>query len=450
MNWADIAYLDVAVTDHVRDHLLAGEAVVIVDRGTLSVRWANGVAAQWLGLPHVGAVLDGDFALVDGAGARQLTSALRRPIDSKRVAAARTSGTIPALIQMALYPFMFRGTQNLDLAVVAFAPPRMAADGPGLAGSLLGLDEDDASAAIIDDTGAIVEATTRFPQDRIDVAQRRDLCIVCAAEDDRMVKRIVETSHGHYAVGVGHLSVAPDRFLFLLMPSASPVSTRPPVTIAPETEKAAALSAKSPDTPRANVAANAEGQKRQEKQSVQEDGADYWSPDELETAPIRFVWKTDRDGVFVDMSAEFAMAVGPASADVIGKSFDDVSAAYAMDRDGDVSAALRQRNTWSGKSVLWPVQDTDLRVPIDLAALPYYDRERNFGGYRGFGIARMADLVVDDQDVGGTSWSEPADEDAATDIETKAVDAPTDPFDGEPPVIQSASIAPMRRASDTP
>lgn len=117
-------------------------------------------------------------------------------------------------------------------------------------------------------------------------------------------------------------------------------------------------------------------------------------------APVRFVWRTDAGGRFSAISDEFADVVGAAAADVVGRTFADVAAAFALDPGGEIAGLLERRDTWSGRSVLWPVADTDLRVPVDLAALPIYGRSRNFEGFRGFGVARTADAVVDPEATG--------------------------------------------------
>src|SRR5690606_27806059 len=46
--------------------------------------------------------------------------------------------------------------------------------------------------------------------------------------------------------------------------------------------------------------------------------------------------------------------------------------------------------TWSGRIVVLPWQGG--RIPVELAALPAYDRNREFDGFRGFGIVRPAEL----------------------------------------------------------
>ncbi len=116
--------------------------------------------------------------------------------------------------------------------------------------------------------------------------------------------------------------------------------------------------------------------------------------------PVRFVWKIDADGKFCDVSSEFALAVGPQAADVNDVAFEDIADRFKLDPDGKIAALLQRRDTWSGKTIYWPVENTAYRVPVDLAALPTYSRDRSFDGFRGFGIVRLADVVVDAEATG--------------------------------------------------
>ncbi|WP_156381388.1 histidine kinase dimerization/phospho-acceptor domain-containing protein [Aurantimonas sp. Leaf443] len=117
-------------------------------------------------------------------------------------------------------------------------------------------------------------------------------------------------------------------------------------------------------------------------------------------APVRFVWRIDEQGRFRSLSPEFAAAVGPRSADVLDLGFREVASAYGLDPDGEVQQLLERRDTWSGRTVYWPVENSARKAPIDLAALPVYARDRSFDGFRGFGIVRLAETIEDPDGLG--------------------------------------------------
>ncbi len=161
--------------------------------------------------------------------------------------------------------------------------------------------------------------------------------------------------------------------------------------------------------------------------------------------PLRFVWRTDAEGKFSALSPEFADIVGKPAADVIGRRFRDVATIFGLDASGEIAGLLERRDTWSGRSVLWPVAGTDLKIPVDLAALPVYGRSRAFEGFRGFGVARASDAVVDPEAIGMAlipngappAASEPAPDRAEPAPEQSVAEASetADPFQGEVPAL---------------
>ncbi|UVK43743.1 PAS domain S-box protein [Mesorhizobium sp. AR07] len=174
-------------------------------------------------------------------------------------------------------------------------------------------------------------------------------------------------------------------------------------------------------------------------------------------APLRFVWRTDAEGKFNALSPEFADIVGKPAADVIGRRFRDVAATFGLDPSGEIAGLLERRDTWSGRSVLWPVAGTDLKIPVDLAALPVYGRSRAFEGFRGFGVARAGDAAVDPEAIGmalvpngaapESQAVEPAPEQPKAE-EPKAEEPKTsDPFKGEVPALTIVP-KPERRFAD--
>ena len=111
-----------------------------------------------------------------------------------------------------------------------------------------------------------------------------------------------------------------------------------------------------------------------------------------------------------------------------------------MDNGGEISDLLERRDTWSGRSVLWPIEGTDLRAPVDLAALPVYGRNREFDGFKGFGIVRLADAVIDAEGIGRSlskPAAEPDDSGHVEELAELAREAPIaeDPWRGEKPVL---------------
>jgi PAS domain S-box-containing protein len=104
--------------------------------------------------------------------------------------------------------------------------------------------------------------------------------------------------------------------------------------------------------------------------------------------PLRFVWQMDDGGRFTTGSDEFKSVMGPQTAASIGKPWNDIATALGLDPEGQVARAIASRETWSGITIGFPVDGSDIRLPIEMSGLPVFDRDRNFLGYRGFGVCR--------------------------------------------------------------
>ena len=104
--------------------------------------------------------------------------------------------------------------------------------------------------------------------------------------------------------------------------------------------------------------------------------------------PLRFVWQMDADGRFIVGSDEFMELMGPRTTAAFGRLWSEVAAELKLDPDDQVARAVATRETWSGITISWPVDDGGERLPAELSGLPVFDRDRNFRGYRGFGVCR--------------------------------------------------------------
>ena len=104
--------------------------------------------------------------------------------------------------------------------------------------------------------------------------------------------------------------------------------------------------------------------------------------------PLRFVWQMDADGRFVVGSDEFMELIGPRTTAAFGRLWSEIAAELKLDPEIQVARAVATHETWSGIVVFWPVDEGGERLPVELSGLPVFDRDRNFRGYRGFGVCR--------------------------------------------------------------
>lgn len=107
---------------------------------------------------------------------------------------------------------------------------------------------------------------------------------------------------------------------------------------------------------------------------------------------VRFLWQTDAAHRFVKITGELCDLVGCMTNALVGRSFLDIADELGLDPDARLRDALQKGETWSGLEILWPVDNADAAFPITLGALPAYDRNRRFEGFRGFGVIHVTQL----------------------------------------------------------
>jgi PAS domain-containing protein len=147
---------------------------------------------------------------------------------------------------------------------------------------------------------------------------------------------------------------------------------------------------------------------------------------------LRFVWQIDAANRFTLGTEEFAKMLGPKTMAVLGRSWADVAAELKLDPQGAVANALAARGTWSGIVVPWPIWGEDQPLPIEMSGLPIFGRDREFAGYRGFGICRDVDRLAALEQRRAQATSAPADVKA----EARAENVQAFPTD-EPPALSA-------------
>ena len=71
--------------------------------------------------------------------------------------------------------------------------------------------------------------------------------------------------------------------------------------------------------------------------------------------PLRFVWTMDADERFNLAAPTFAEAMGPRTAEAIGKPWREIAAELGLDAEGRFSNAITARDTFSGIVLAWPM-----------------------------------------------------------------------------------------------
>src|SRR5690606_24540903 len=301
-----------------------------------------------------------------------------------------------------------------------------------------GIDGPGQFAALIDAQGNGAAATRDFSSLKLDNSTLHGLLEDVRAGELRLVKRHISAAR-NLPAGIVRLTDETPLHLLLIVDD-EPVEEASP-------------------SPTPQLSTEAAGEPVQEPAKDDPVTTPHAESEASEGQTVRFAWRTDADGRFTSISPEFGQAVGEPAADVIGRTFRDVSNTFGLDLDGAIHRLMERRDTWSGRTVMWPIAGTRLKVPVDLAALPVYGRGKVFEGFRGFGIARMSETAVDPEGIGTVLLAgRPHQAQVSTDPQPDEVVEPvssladgrddtSDPFIGERPALQ-ISKEHRRRASD--
>jgi PAS domain S-box-containing protein len=99
----------------------------------------------------------------------------------------------------------------------------------------------------------------------------------------------------------------------------------------------------------------------------------------------RFLWTLDEEARFGMAHPVLAAAVGTNSPDR-GESLEAFFRRVGMDGGDELIRVVGERETFSRVTIEWPLPGLDRRRLIALSAAPMFGRQREFLGYRGFGV----------------------------------------------------------------
>jgi len=440
-------WLNLLADDNLQDDALAREAVVVYSTGLERVIWANVSAADLFGGTSLSAFLSAE---IDTAHPflRQLKSAVQQLGDERiyrgfRIVDAGCSHLLQCEIGLIELPD--NGQSGIESKAVLLTCQNTAMSGQKeheIASILVdGLADFGSATAICDEYGLIIAATDKFAEsgklaDAMEIAcsefdgnsklshqvkmenndnvvmnlyslsnDHKRILVVVKDDDQARSEDILSTNIGAEAGGdeivAGEAAASSSIFGRRTMEDNA-------LKQQAFERKGSSDSSELQELEQGKIAAHSRLDENTVKTKAQghsrEASTDTKAQEEFvfsgESDPVRFAWTTDTQQVFTSVTPELAEAVGPNAADVVGRKWSDIATVFGFDSNGEIDSLLAKQDTWSGKSVLWPVQGTDLQVPVDLAALPSFSSGRNFDGFRGFGIVRILDAIVDPDESG--------------------------------------------------
>ncbi len=422
-------FIDIAVHEKVRERFARGEALVVFTEDLSGVLWANGAGARMFGNASIYDFIDQGPDIRDLAWRQMTTTAgqLGAPFGPRSFLMRVSSGFERITVQASVEKIVVGN----EMAVLFAAPTGVRSHAVrDVARRLIeGFDDPETHVAVIGESGEVLSATEGFGPLALPVHVISMLQEGVRGKPGHVLKRPVHIGESVYPAAIVQLSVQPALNLLFVIGEeiAEPVPAVAPAvegdTVVQETTTAPLSEPAVPAATEPAVFAF-----------------------DRESRPARFIWRIDAEGFFHDVSPELAGAVGPLAADIDGKSFDEVAARFGLDPEGRIAALLAKRNTWSGRTVYWPIEGLALKVPVDLAALPTYSRDHQFEGFRGFGIVRVGDVIEDANETGLKLLTPAAEPSEQSSTAEGALPSPQEPRD-EPPALKFEET-PMRRYSD--
>nr|WP_278436735.1 cell-division control histidine kinase PdhS [Brucella anthropi] len=374
-------FIDIAALDSIREGFAKGDAQLVLKHDLSAVLWVNGPGAQLFGFDRVEDMI--------GVGL-DLPIATRRQIASSNSNAEGETRTVSVRLGGGLRSDLTRFSVSHITLPDGVSGLLLTADGKDAEAEdiISGLSDDSTHIALIDANSRVIAASPRFAALDISSTTLEDLVIEAADATDRIVKRRIRAGKHSVPGAIARLTDTPPMHLLCIIGDAPVATLEAPAALQGEAEEILEEILPEPV----------------ESANTEDASADQQKPRsfvfEQDAPPARFIWKVGPDGTFSEISPDLAATIGPNAADVVGRRFADVANVFGFDPDGSIAALLDKRDTWSGKRLMWPVEGTDLRVPVELAALPVYSRDREFTGFRGFGLVRPAEAEKDPEEIG--------------------------------------------------
>jgi len=427
MHGQNHSYLDLSVLRELRHYIISDDAVVLFNGDIDQILWANAAGAKLFGGSGVVDLLSTRITESQSV-ISQLKKAISKMGEARlAVRGVRVSqGLRSLLIQFEINKITLPDGDSAYRVTNYSKQPQSHDDDTLAQGAVETLSGFADAAAILDDEGNIIAKSENFKELGPDHDNLVRLVDELKSENDRLIKR-AETAINKSAIAIGLARISGKPARNLIVVAQTQTDEEKPGT-GHDDENTYSENADTKYIPEDDITAQADisaetysgvtteniDQANSASQEIQTDDekteinapdlAEHKAPQKFEfeknDGTVRFAWVIDENCIFKSVSPELADTVGENAAAVRDREWREVANVFGFDTNREIENLLKKQDTWSGKTVLWPVQGTDMVLPIDLAALPSFNSNREFEGFRGFGIIRTADAIVDPDETG--------------------------------------------------
>ena len=205
---ASYPFLDIVVLDEVRERFAAGEALAVLSRELGEILWANGAGAAWFGYPDIEAAI-GAKPRLPATALRQIAAAPGFPnIGRDRPMAVRVTGGLKSRIITLTASAITLPSREQALLLALPSPENGTAEQARHIVS--GFDGPEHFAALVEADGTVAAASDGFETLGIAGETLEGLVRDVREEDDRLVKKLVETAGGRrLPAGIARLTGPP-------------------------------------------------------------------------------------------------------------------------------------------------------------------------------------------------------------------------------------------------
>ncbi len=103
----------------------------------------------------------------------------------------------------------------------------------------------------------------------------------------------------------------------------------------------------------------------------------------------RFVFETDEAMQIRSISGDFTTYLHTGGQEIKGRNLLQLARESGIVDTAALAAKLSEPVTWQGVTLNWPARSGDANYPVELSGLPIRDLDRQFKGFRGFGLIRL-------------------------------------------------------------